>query len=341
MRVRALGGDAAARSPRQETLLQQVGLVDFLDRVGFFAPCRGKALDADRAAVELVDYRAENRTIHLVEGGRGDFEQLERAQRNLARDDRRFVDLREVADAAQQAIDYSRSAARPRRELMRTALVDCHIQQRGRAADNLAELLVIVKIEMEMLAEAVAQRRAKQARAGGRAHQRERIDRQLHRARAHPLTHHDMKLEILHRRVKPLLDDALQAMNLVDEQHVVLFEVVDDRGQVGGALDRRARSDVNVDAELARDDMRERGLAEAGGPREQHVIEHFAASARGGNRHAENFLVALLADEFVERAVVVVNDSRRQRFLGGWRSAVGVLLKLTFRQAAPPVTCEL
>src|SRR5271169_1514567 len=123
-------------------------------------------------------------------------------------------------------------------------------------------------------------------------------------------------------------------MNLVDEQHVVLFEVVDDCGQVGSALDRRAGGDVNVDAELARNDMRERSLAEAGRPREQHVIEHFAASTRGGDRHAENFLVALLADEFVERA-------RRQRFLSGWRGAVDVRLRLTFRQAAPPVIYEL
>src|SRR5271163_50317 len=118
MRIRALGGDAAARSPRQKALLQQVGLVNFLDRVGLFADRRGEALDSDRAAVELVDYRAENRTVHFVETGRVDFEQLERTQRNLARHDGRLVDLSEVADAAQQAVDDSRRAACPRRELM-------------------------------------------------------------------------------------------------------------------------------------------------------------------------------------------------------------------------------
>src|SRR5208282_254341 len=117
MRIRALGGYAAARSPRQETLLQQVGLVNFLDCVRLFADRRGQALDPDRAAVELVDYCAENRAVHLVEAGRVDLEQLERAQRNLAGDHRRLVDLREVADAAQQAVDDSRRAARPRREL--------------------------------------------------------------------------------------------------------------------------------------------------------------------------------------------------------------------------------
>ena len=272
------------------------------------------------------------------------------AERDLAGDDRRFVDLREVAHAAQQAIGDSRGAARARRELVRASFVDRDIQQSRGAADDLAQLGVIVKVEMEMLAEAVAQRRAQQARARGRADQRERIHRELHRARAHPLADHDVKLEVLHRGVEPLLDDALQAMDLVDEQHVVLFEVVHDRGEVGGALDRRTRSHVDVDAELARDDVRERGLAEAGRSREQHVIEHFGASASGLDRHAENFLGALLADELVERAraqreidpaIVLVADARgKPRFRGGRRRA-GIFARLTFRQAAPPMTCEL
>src|ERR1700691_5204815 len=100
MRVRALSGDAAARCAREESLLQQVGLVNFLDGVGLLADRGRKALDANRTAVELVDDRAENRAIHLVESCRVYFEQLERGESDLPRDDRRFVDLREVADAA-------------------------------------------------------------------------------------------------------------------------------------------------------------------------------------------------------------------------------------------------
>ena len=136
-----------------------------------------------------------------------------------------------------------------------------------------------------------------------------------------------MKLEVFHRGVKPLFDCTLQAMNFVDEQHVVLFEMVHDCGEVGGALDRGTRGDVEVDAELARDDVCERGLAESGWSREQHVIEHFGAPAGGIDRHAENFLVALLADEFVELArtqreiepaLVLVTDARGESaFVGG------------------------
>ncbi len=91
-------------------------------------------------------------------------------------------------------------------------------------------------------------------------------------------------------------------MDLVDEEHVALFEVGDDRGQVAGAFDRGARGDADVDAELARDDVRERGLAESGRPRQQHVVEHFGASARRLDRHPENFFGALLSDEFAKLA---------------------------------------
>ena len=233
---------------------------------------------------------------------------------------------------------------------MRAGFIDRDVQQRRRAAHYLAQFRVIVKVEMEMLAEAVAQRRAQQARSCGRANQRERLDRKLHRARAHPLAHHDVKLEIFHRGVQALLDGALQAMNLVDEEHVVFFEVVDDGGEIGGALDRGTGGDVEVDAELARDDVRERSLAEPGRSREQDVVEHFGASASGVDRHAENFLVAGLADEFVEfaraqreidSAFVLMADARGDSSIGRRRRHPGIRVALTFQPAAPPTTCEL
>src|SRR5208337_1808722 len=131
MRVGALRGDAAARRARQEAFLQQVGFVNFLDGVRFLADCGGKAFYTYRAAVELVDYRAENRAVHLVEACRVDFEQLESAERDFARDDRRFVDLREVADAPQQAVGDSRRSARTRRYFSGSFLIDCHLKQIG------------------------------------------------------------------------------------------------------------------------------------------------------------------------------------------------------------------
>ena len=58
---------------------------------------------------------------------------------------------------------------------------------------------------------------------------------------------------------------------------------------------------ADADAELAADDLRERGLAEPGRPREQDVVERLAARLRRVERDRELLLDALLADEVGER----------------------------------------
>ena len=86
------------------------------------------------------------------------------------------------------------------------------------------------------------------------------------------------------------------------ERWVAFFEVIDDCGEVTGAFDRGARRPAQINAEFARDDMGERGFAEARRPREENVVEDLAAHARRLDRHAENFFEALLADELRNRA---------------------------------------
>ena len=56
-------------------------------------------------------------------------------------------------------------------------------------------------------------------------------------------------------------------MDLVDEQDVVRFEVRQDCGEVARALEHRPGRLPQVHAHLVRDDVRERGLAESGGPK--------------------------------------------------------------------------
>ena len=81
---------------------------------------------------------------------------------------------------------------------------------------------------------------------------------------------------VLERRIEDLLDDRRQPVDLVDEEDVVRLEVGEDRGEIAGALEHRPRGLAQVDAHLARDDVRERGLAQAGRPEEQHVVERLA-----------------------------------------------------------------
>ena len=65
--------------------------------------------------------------------------------------------------------------------------------------------------------------------------------------------------------------------------------------------DHRTGGGAEADAELARDDLRQRGLAEAGRAVEQHVVQRLAAAARRLDEDGEVFAQRLLADELGER----------------------------------------
>ena len=87
-------------------------------------------------------------------------------------------------------------------------------------------------------------------------------------------------------------------MDFVDEQHVALFEIGEQRGEIAGLCDHRARGGAKADAELARDDLRQRGLAEAGGTDEQHMVQRLVTLARGLDEDGEIGARLRLADEF-------------------------------------------
>ena len=87
-------------------------------------------------------------------------------------------------------------------------------------------------------------------------------------------------------------------MDLIDEEHVALFEVGEERREVAGLGDDRTRRGAEIHAQLARDDLRQRGLAEPGRPDEQDMIERLVARPRRLDEHREVFPRLLLADEF-------------------------------------------
>ena len=63
----------------------------------------------------------------------------------------------------------------------------------------------------------------------------------LHRARRRPFADDEVELEILHRRIEDFLDRRIEPMDLVDEQHVALFEIGQQRREIAGLGDHRAR----------------------------------------------------------------------------------------------------
>ena len=78
-------------------------------------------------------------------------------------------------------------------------------------------------------------------------------------------------------------------------------EVGQQRREIAGALDHRAGGGAEPDPQLARDDLRQRRLAEPGRTEEQHVVERFAAAFRGVDKDAQIVAQLALADELVER----------------------------------------
>ena len=153
------------------------------------------------------------------------------------------------------------------------------IKDAGRPADDGLQLVVLVVVEPGDEPEPVAQRAGDHPGAGRGADERERRQREPDRRCRRPLADHDVELEVLHRRVQDLLDGTRQTVDLVDEQHVAVAELGEDRRQVAGSLQRRAGGDVHLHAHLGRDDAGQRRLAEPWRAGEQEVIDRLAAAA--------------------------------------------------------------
>src|SRR6185312_9375154 len=77
-----------------------------------------------------------------------------------------------------------------------------------------------------------------------------------------------------------------------------------------GALDHRPGCGAEPDAQFARDDLRQGGLAEAGRPVQQDVVQRLIACAGGGDEDGEVFARRLLPGE-------VGQDLRAEGCLGG------------------------
>ena len=149
-------------------------------------------------------------------------------------------------------------------------------QIRGSIGDG-DQVVGVVEVEPERDPEAIAQRRAERARPRGCADDREAVEREAQRLSARSLAGDEVEREVLHRRVERLLHRAVEAVHLVDEEHVAFVEAGEDRREHALVLERRTAGEPHVDAHLDGDDLRERGLAEAGWSVQQHVVERVAA----------------------------------------------------------------
>ena len=125
--------------------------------------------------------------------------------------------------------------------------------------------------------------------------------------------------ELLHRGIEKLLQRGPQTVDFVDEEDVAGLQGGEHADQVAGALEHGARRDADVDAQLARHEHRQRGLAEARRAEEQGVVQRLLALLRGVDRDLQRFLHLRLADELVEprRAQRRVADALLGEHFGG------------------------
>ena len=128
MRTAKIGDRPAARCPLDEAELEQIRLVDVLDRLLLLAERHRQRREADRAAPELDRDRLEQVTVGPLEADAVDLVELERLVRDLERDRALVADLGDVAHAAEDAVGDTRSAPCPGGDLVSRLVHDVDAQ---------------------------------------------------------------------------------------------------------------------------------------------------------------------------------------------------------------------
>ncbi len=121
------------------------------------------------------------------------------------------------------------------------------------------------------------------------------------RARSGALADDDVDLEVLHGRIEDLLDRPVEPVDLVDEQHVAVFEVREDGGHVCLALQRRPRRGDDVHTHLEGDDVGKSRLAQSRRACQKHVVERLVARFRGSYEDIQLLAKHRLAHERHQR----------------------------------------
>ena len=274
MLARARRGGAPARRALEEPALQQVGLVDVLDRVGLLAD-----RDRERGQARPGRRRTACRRRRAGRGRGGPGRARRRSSSSSAASAAASsttpvaAHLGPVAHALEQAVGDARRPAAARGDRRGAAVVERDAEDLRRAAHDPREVVRRVGLEAVLDPEAVAQRRRQQPRAGRGADERERRQVERHDLRPGALPDRDRQPPVLHRGVEGLLQRAAEAVDLVDEEHGARLERGQQRGDVALALERRAGGLDERDAELVGHDLRQRGLAEARRPGQQDVVE--------------------------------------------------------------------
>ena len=297
-----VGDFAAARGALDEAFFDEVGLVDLLDGAGVFADGGGYGGEAHRTSAELVDDGRQYLIVNFIEAVAVDVEGFEGEACYLRVDVAVAFHLGEVANAAQKCVGYTGRASRAHGYLVGGFGRHLHMHQRRRAPQDAFEHHMVVVFEVALDAEAGTQRSRQQTAASGGAHKGEGVQSELHRARSGAFVYHDVDAVVLHGRVEIFLHHGTQAVDFVDEEHIVFFEGGEDAGKVAGLVEHRSGGGLHAHSQLVGDDAREGCLAQTGRTEEQYVVERFAAHACRLDEYLEVGHYLVLTVECLETA---------------------------------------
>ena len=153
-----------------------------------------------------------------------------------------------------------------------------------------------VQLQPQGHAEAIPQGGGQLARPGGGPDQGEFRQIQPDGVGRRALADDNVDGEVLHGRVQNLLHRAVEPVDLIHKEDVVLRQVGEQGGQIPRLLDGRAGGDADIDSHLVGDDAAEGGLAQAGRAVEQHVIQGLPPHPGGLDEYLQIALGLLLAD---------------------------------------------
>ncbi len=264
--IRQLRRPAPLSGSGDEGVLKQERLDHVLERVAFLAHGGGDGFHANRATVVDLDHRFQVDAVLVIEAAVVDAGQLESGFCDRHGELAVAFHGGVVAHPAEEPVGDARRAAAPPGKLPQGLPLHVQLHELGVGQQDLVQGLGSVELDVLGDPEPAAHRAGEKADAGRGADQRERLDGDGHRPGVGALVDGDVHFEIFHRRVKVLLDDGAQPVDLIDEQQVAETELGEDADQVRAFGEGRAAGDVYLRAHLVGDDVGQGSLAEARGP---------------------------------------------------------------------------
>ena len=105
---------------------------------------------------------------------------------------------------------------------------------------------------------------------------------------------------VLHRRIEHFLDLRVEAVDLVDEQDIAVFQIGQQRGKIARLGDHRPGRGAKAHPQFLGDDLRQRGLAQPRRAEDQHMVHRLAPRLGAFDEHPQVVLRRRLPDEFGE-----------------------------------------